>query len=287
MKKIWVVGNQGMLARALLEELERRKIPFHSTAKEEVDITCKEAVLMFASKGSWSHIINCSGYTAVDLAEKEKKKAFSVNVDGVKNLTFAAEKSGSVLFHVSSDYVFDGKKKEPYREEDRAFPLSIYGKSKRLGEKALQKASIPYLLLRLSWLFGLGTNHFVAKILNKMKETKELFVVNDQRGKMTSVQDAASVMVDLLPYRGVYHFSNSGVTSWYEIACYIFQEAKRRNMALACEKIHPVSTDQYPALAPRPFYSALATEKIEGLLKRTFPSWKEAVANYLQKENFR
>ncbi len=282
MKKIWLIGKRGMLAQSLIEEMQKRQVDFVATGKEEVDITSKESLLSFANKGAWSHIINCAAYTQVDLAETEKEKAFALNVLGVEHLIAAAKASRAKLVHISSDYVFDGRKKKPYTEEDLPAPLSVYGQTKREGEIRIQNALSSFVMLRTSWLFGKGENHFVAKILSKMKATHELFVVEDQRGKMTFASDAASVVLDLLPCHGIFHFANAHETSWYEIASFIFESVQKFGLPSLCEKIHPISTIEYPTPAKRPLYSALDTEKVESLLKKRYPSWKEVLFSYLK-----
>jgi dTDP-4-dehydrorhamnose reductase len=284
MKKIWLIGKRGMLARSLLEEMEKRGLPFLATGKEEVDVTKKDDVLSFASTNEWSHIINCSAYTAVDLAESQKEKATAINVLGVENLVAAALECKATLFHISSDYVFDGKKKTPYQEEDPTGPLSVYGETKRASELLIQESTISSVILRISWLFGKGENHFVAKMLSKMKEKSELFVVDDQRGRMTAAKDASFAILDLLSASGLFHFANKEETSWYEIASFLFEEAKKRDLPTICEKIHPIKTADYPTLAKRPLYSVLSTDKIEKYIQRPIPSWKEAILDYLEKE---
>ncbi len=284
MKKIWIVGRKGMLARSLIEEMQKRGLDFLSTAKEEVDIASKESVVSFASKNEWSHIINCAAFTAVDLAETEKEKAYALNVIGVENLIASAKECQAKLVHISSDYVFDGTKRSPYKEEDLPLPLSVYGETKRRGEIAIQKSGIDSVILRLSWLFGKGENHFAAKMLRQMKEKTDLFVVHDQRGKMTASLDAAHVIVDLLSESGLFHFANQEETSWFSIASFIFEEAKRLGLPILSKKIHPIATGGYPTAARRPLYSVLDTTKVERVLKKPIRSWKEALSDYLQKE---
>jgi dTDP-4-dehydrorhamnose reductase len=282
--KTWVIGQQGMLARSLTRELHLRKIEFLATRKEEVDITSKSAVVSFIEKTQCDHIINCAAYTAVDLAEKEKEKAYDLNVLGVENLLDAAKRSSAKFFHISSDYVFDGKKNSPYLEEETPAPLSIYGQTKWEAEKRIEKSHLSYCILRLSWLLGYGENHFVAKILHKMKSEKELFVVDDQRGRMTSSEDAARVILQLLPYEGIFHFANAEEATWYEIASFIFQEVKKLKIPIVCEKIHPIRSEEYPTAAKRPSYSVLDTTKVERLLNIAVRSWREVVREYLQEE---
>jgi dTDP-4-dehydrorhamnose reductase len=282
--KTWVIGQQGMLARSLTRELRLRKIEFLATRKEEVDITSKSAVVSFIEKNHCDYIINCAAYTAVDLAEKEKEKAYDLNVLGVENLLDAAKRSSAKLIHISSDYIFDGKKNSPYLEEETPAPLSIYGQTKWEAEKRIEKSHLSYCILRLSWLLGYGENHFVAKILHKMKSEKELFVVDDQRGRMTSSEDAARVILQLLPYEGIFHFANAEEASWYEIASFIFQEVKKLKISIVCEKIHPIRSEEYPTAAKRPSYSVLDTTKVERLLNIAVRSWREVVREYLQEE---
>lgn len=280
--KIWIVGKNGILSKSFTKILLEKKIPFLSTSSKEVDITDAFSIESFLKNQSFTHVINCSAYTKVDEAEKNIFSAMQVNAYGVKNLTQMCKKYGLRLVHFSTDYVFSGRSKFPYKEEDRRSPLNLYGKSKLEGEKFLFRILKNSCLIRTSWLFGEGKN-FISTMISLMKEREEIFVVDDQVGRPTFADDLAKTALLLLNEEGIFHFANDETLSWYEYAKKIFSTAMLYQMELKCKKIIPIKSWDFPTLAKRPKYSVLDVKKVENLLKSKVPSFEEALKLYFEK----
>lgn len=270
-----------MLGHAIVGELKDwRSIGWDI---KELDITNEREVLAKIGKLKPQMIINCAAYTNVDKAEEEKGLAFKVNAEGVKNLAKAAVKTGAILIHYSTDYVFDGKKKEGYTEDDiPSNPVNIYGASKLQGEEELFLASknlkLKTYLIRSSWLFGPNGKNFVQTIINLLTTNSQLRIVNDQHGKPTYTKDLAKSTKQLIEEKapfGIYHLVNEPATTWYEYAKEILKLSKF-HFDSSYSKILPVSSDGFPRPAKRPPYSILLNTK-RPLLR----PWKEALEDYL------
>lgn len=277
MKKIWVLGASGLLGKEILRQLQKNKIPHLTSSHSEADITCYESLQRFAENEEISHIINCAAYTFVDRAEGEYPLSHLINAIGAENVGRIACELNARILHFSTDYVFNGKKNEPYNEEDIPYPINAYGKTKLEGEKRLLNAHPSPCIIRTSWLFGRTGIHFVSKMLSLMREKKEIRVVDDQRGRPTFAGDLAEAAFTLLEEHGIYHFANSSPATWYEFAVKILQEGKNKKLPLICEIILPIPTSAYPTPAKRPSYSVLHTQKIEALLKYQPRSWRETL----------
>jgi len=279
--KIWLIGAKGMLGSAFLNYLLDKPIAVVATTRKEVDITSKEAIANFANLHSFTHIINCAAYTAVDEAEEKQQLAFAVNTLGPGYLADIAKEKDINIMHFSTDYVFDGTTNKPYLETDKPNPCNIYGKTKAEGE--VQVASYrKSCIIRTSWLFGIQGKNFVSNILNKMATQEEVFVVDDQIGRPTFCTDLVECAVVLLDHQGIFHFANKEATSWYELAKTIYEEAKQLGYSMKCLSIKPIKTIDYPTLAKRPNYSILDTTKLEQLLHLMPRPWKEALQDYLK-----
>lgn len=226
-------------------------------------------------------VINCAAYTAVDLAEKEPEKAYTTNVKGVDHIAQLTERFGWGLIHISSDYVFDGKSKSPYREEDPLSPLSIYGQTKIEGEKKLSslQALGQALIVRSAWIFSARGNNFLKKIFLQLSEGKKLYVVNDQIGSPTYAMDLAIALLKICncyfdegAFRtSLLHYTNTGQASWYDIACEIAKKRKKNY------SIEAVTSDYFNFAARRPAFSVLDISKAAAIYQLTPPSWQEAV----------
>lgn len=254
---IWLVGKNGLLGQALLKLLQQKQIAFFASSHEEADIQNLKQLKAFAKGQKITHIINASAYTNVEKAEKEKKKAFAINAEGVLNLVLLAQEKKARLTHVSTDYVFDGKKTSPYLETDLTAPLNVYGASKLAGETLIQKHLTDFLIVRTSWLFGENENNFVFKMLKAMQSKQEIKVVSDQIGRPTFAMDLAQAILKLLPFSGFFHFAGGKAVSWYQFALDIFQEALKQKLPLAVENILPVLSSDFKTEAVRPAYSVL------------------------------
>ncbi|MFW5711674.1 MAG: dTDP-4-dehydrorhamnose reductase [Spirochaetota bacterium] len=287
---IWLVGNRGMLGSALEEQLRKAGESYVSSDRE-VDITDSHAVQKFLHT-HWSRVrplrwlVNCAAYTAVDQAEDEPDRAARLNALGPKNLAAAAAEHGAALIHVSTDYVFDGEQEAGYRESDSPRPISIYGRSKWAGEAAVQRAGIPYYIVRTAWLFGERGPNFVATMLRLFEAGQPVRVVDDQWGCPTYAGDLAEALHRFIQTEGraapgIYHFTNTGITNWYQFAREIYAQARQLELVSDGSSITPVPGREYPTKARRPHYSILHTEKIRNALDIDIRSYQDALHSYL------
>lgn len=254
---------------------------------KELSLTSPESI--DAALNTWQPdvIVNAAAYTAVDRAESESELAQTINGLAPGWLAAAADKLGASLIHISTDYVFDGQKGLPYVEEDRTNPLGSYGRSKCLGEEAVRSHCERHIILRTAWVYGTqGKGNFVKTILRLGSEREEVRVVYDQVGSPTWAHDIAAAIAGLVPrlgpeVYGTYHYTNSGVASWYDFAVAIFEEAAALDIPLRVQQVTPITTDQYPLPAPRPAYSVLSCEKIAGVLEAKPPHWRQSLRKML------
>jgi len=283
--KIILIGNQGMLGRDLQSRLQNASYVTKGLDIDELDITQPDDILDL--------VINCAAYTAVDKAESEPELAFSVNRDGPANLSDACKKLKIPLIHISTDYVFDGNAKSPYREDDPTGPVGVYGESKWAGEEAIRSRLREHLIVRTAWLYGVHGNNFVKTILRLAHEKSELRVVADQEGCPTwtgDLSDALLAVVDRI-YRdrtgllwGTYHFCGSGTASWYDFARAIMQQASKRE-SLRALRLTPITTSEYPTPAKRPKRSVLDCTKIERVFSICPKQWREGLRRMLEEFN--
>jgi dTDP-4-dehydrorhamnose reductase len=255
---------------------------FIFTDVSELDITSVEDVEQFFSRNNIDITINCAGYTAVDKAEDEPGMAMLVNHEAVLNLLRACKKYETFLVHISTDYVFDGKSRRPYLEDDSPNPVSSYGKSKLAGEDAIMLCLEKGMIIRTSWLYSSFGTNFVKTILQKGTERGKLDVVNDQVGCPTYARDLAVTILDILPkalsiYQPeIYNYANEGECSWFELAKAAIELAD-----ISCQ-VNPVTSDKYPQKAPRPTYSVLDKTKIKKTFGIGIPEWKESLKDCLE-----
>ncbi len=288
-KKVFVTGAGGQLGMDLRTALGAAGLGGEYYASADLDITERDAVFSVIEREAPSVVINAAAYTKVDLAEKESERAFAVNFAGAGNVASACEATGAVLIHISTDFVFDGEKSRPYREEDRTNPLSVYGKSKLEGEEAVRKACARHFIIRTSWLYGARGHNFVRTMLCLAGERDELRVVSDQVGSPTWTGDLAGTIAEIAlrvtrggaPPFGTYHFANEGVASWYDLSVAVVEEAQRLGMDLKCSAVLPIPTEAYPTPAPRPAYSVLDKTKIKEALSMGIPHWRASLVRML------
>ena len=258
--KALIVGGNGQLGRTLADGVPVQ-VDLQSIDLPEIDITDSKSVDKVLTASTPDVIINAAAYTAVDRAEDEPDPAYAVNATGPRNIAEAAKRIGARLIHVSTDYVFDGTACRPYPPDAPCHPLGVYGKSKWQGEKSVQSASDDHVIIRTSWLYSRYGSNFVLTMLRLMREKKELRVVADQVGSPTwaaNLADAIWRIVAKPELKGVYHWSDAGVASWYDFAVAIQEEAVRLNMVEHAIPIHPIASADYPQKAHRPFYSVLS-----------------------------
>lgn len=271
--KILITGARGQLGLMLSALIKDAVL----TDKDELDITNFEDVQKFVVENKIDTIVNCAAYTAVDAAEDDEKTAYKINVTGPENLA----KTGCRIVHISTDYVFDGKGYKPYAPEDRANPLSVYGKTKLEGEKKVLENAKEAIVIRTAWLYSPYGKNFVKTMIRLGQEKDEISVVSDQIGTPTYAGDLADAIVQILPQisektKGVYHFTNEGVCSWYDFAVEIIKQK-----GLSC-KVNPILSDQYPTKATRPFYSVLDKTKIKNTFSIKIRNWKEGLETCLK-----
>jgi len=286
---IWLIGNKGMLGNYVEKLLEERGL-IYWTSDTEVDISDYKVLEKFGKDKKIKWIINCAAYTKVDKAEEEIDEAFKINKDGVRNIALFSAKRQIRLIHISTDYVFDGRKEKgaiEYREDDKTNPISIYGKSKLAGEEEIKKILEEYFIIRTAWLCGLKGNNFVYTMLRLFKERDLVKVVEDQWGSPTYTADLAGAILkiiedDSVSY-GIYHFTNEGTTNWYEFARNIYKKAKRLGLIEDNKKveIQPIKTEEYPTVARRPRYSVLSKEKIKKEFGLRIRNWDKALEDFL------
>ena len=276
MIKVLVTGGKGQLAQCLNGVVKRHNnlaVDFQDLP--DLDITNKQQLESYFLKNELDYCINCAAYTAVDLAEEQSDLAYAVNADGPKNLAEACKKHQVKLLHISTDFVFDGKKQTPYIETDMPNPLGVYGKSKWQGERNIQEIMEDYFILRTSWLYSEYGNNFMKTML-KLSETRdEINVVSDQIGSPTYAGDLAEVLIKIVlsssTNYGLYHFSNSGAISWYDFAVEIFTQFGKKI------EVKPITTKDYPTVAKRPKFSVLDTNKIENNFDCTLKDWQASL----------
>ncbi len=274
--KVLVTGADSQLGKTIKELHSANKdgIQFIFATKAELDITAKDKVEAFFNKNNFDYCINCAAYTNVDQAETNTKSAFKVNAEGVKHLAQICKDTNTILIHISTDYVFDGKKPKPYIEEDKVNPINEYGKSKLLGEQHIQKFSQKHFIIRTSWLYSKHGNNFVKSIVNKIKESSKLKVITSQIGTPTSCIDLSKFIYFLIKsncvYYGTYHFSAIGETTWYDLAIQISKHFPQYNSS----NILPVRV--YNSKAIRPLYSVLNNSKAQQLLSKKY-DWRKSV----------
>ncbi|HEY1075516.1 MAG TPA: dTDP-4-dehydrorhamnose reductase [Fontimonas sp.] len=282
MSKVLVTGAHGQLGLEL-RATAPADVEFHGVDLAELDITQAEAVLRFVEQLKPAVIINCAAYTAVDKAEADSSLAYAVNRDGAQHLAAAAKRAGARLVQVSTDFVFDGRQSTPYRVNDRAAPLGVYGQSKLEGEQAAATATAgDALIVRTAWLYSPHGQNFVKTMLRLMREKPQLNVVADQIGTPTSATTLAQSIWALLACEapgGIYHCTDSGAASWYDFACAI------RELALAAGEpklapVLPIPTSAYPTPAQRPAYSVLDKSATAALIG-TAPHWREPLKSVI------
>lgn len=296
MPRILITGSSGMLGIDLAGELcnDYRVIGIDlvKTKDSEVDkfyksdIANRKDIIDSIKKAKPDIVIHTAAWTDVDGCELDRKKAYRINTDGTKNVALACKSTGAILIYISTDFVFDGKKKRLYRESDKANPLGVYADSKLKGEFAVKKTLKRYFILRTGWLYGKHGKNFVDTIAVKAKRSGLLRVVNDQIGSPTYAVDMAKAIRVLLDkffkihdaqyaIYGVYHISNSGYVSWYEYAKTILRFLRIKT------KVIPISSEELGRQAIRPAMSAMDNSKFEKLTGYRMRGWKSALHEYI------
>jgi len=280
MKKCVILGNRGMLGSHLAGHIAAeapRGWQVEGYDLPEVDIAdAKSAASIFAPHPPHV-VINCAAYTDVDAAESHVEEAFRANAVGPELLARGARRSGALLVHVSTDFVFDGARAEPYLEDDPPAPATAYGKSKLAGELAVTRIAPHHLVVRTAWLYGPNGGNFVDTVLRIARDKGELRVVNDQHGSPTYTGMLSRYLWKLVVRgaRGTFHVAGAGGCTWYELARYAL------DLAGIPAEVTPVTTEEFPRPAPRPKNSVLDCTKAETFLGERLPPWQASLREYL------
>ena len=279
---ILITGANGQLGKELRNlEPSFPKYQFLFLSREDMPVHHFELVRNFFEIRRPAFCINCAAYTAVDRAESEPELAFLVNGEAVGVLAEICKLFKCRFLHISTDYVFDGRSSLAYRETDPTDPINTYGASKLRGEQMAFQKNSDSIVIRTSWLYSSYGHNFVRTMIRLMKEREEINVVSDQFGSPTYAADLAGAIMhiirDLNWVPGIYHYSNTGSTSWYEFALAI-----REMAGLTC-KVNPIPASEYPTPAKRPSFSILSTDQIRKVFHLSIPDWKQSLSACIEK----
>lgn len=280
-KNILVTGANGQLGMEF-RQLEQvySDYNFLFVSKDELSITDSIAVEDLFQNNNITFCINCAAYTGVDKAETERDIAMQINAEAVGLLAATCKKYGSFLFHFSTDYVFNGKAATPYSESAETEPVNFYGQTKLQGEKNALENNEDTLIIRTSWVYSSHGKNFVKTMMRLFCEKEVVGVVNDQFGCPTYAADLATAVMHIITdghkAKGIYHYCNAGIISWYDFAMTIKREINSKCI------INEINTAAFPTAAKRPHYSALNTTKIQNDFSLTIPAWKESLSKCIK-----
>lgn len=275
---VLITGAHGQLGQDIIKECESSGIPYIAADSHTLDITNNQSVLSFVKTHAPDTVINCAAFNAVDRAETEWRRAYSVNGIGVRNLALAIRDAEAVFVHYSTDYVFDGNTTNPYTIADAPNPLCRYGKSKLLGEQEVLTHSDRFFLIRTSWVFGRGNVNFPRKVLEWSRDRDALSIVNDQISSPTYTRDLARATLALCETAdyGLYHITNKGSCSRYEWARFILEKIRWKG------SLSPAQSSDFPTPALRPSFSVLDNFGSPEVLGYDLPSWETATEDFLK-----
>ena len=285
--RVLITGSNGQLGSEIRElAANYKELDFVFKDLPDLNICNFNLLQSFIIENNINAIINCAAYTAVDKAEEDAEIAEKVNSKGVLNLVNALNRVNGKLIQISTDYVFDGDHFSPYKESDPVSPIGVYGKTKRAGELAVINSAIDSIVIRTSWLYSSYGNNFVKTMLRLGSEKENLGVIFDQVGTPTYARDLAKTCLEILCENSskniskngnLYHYSNEGVTSWYDFAISIMELGGEN-----C-KVKPIQTKDYPTLAKRPHFSVLNKTKIKKDFDIEIPYWRDSLKECVEK----
>lgn len=284
-KRILLIGAKGMLGRDLLKILRSsngtdslENVEVIGWDVDEIDIRQEVSTLSKIESLRPDIVIHLAAYTDVDGCEINPDEAFRVNAEGMKHVAMGAQACGARVVYLSTDYVFDGEKKEAYVESDPPHPLNVYGQTKLKGERYLQERVEDYLIIRTQWLYGKYGKNFVSSILRQAREKQTLTIVNDQAGSPTYTVDLSRAIRTLIQHnsRGIFHVANQEVCTWYTFGQAILKFSRIEGVSLI-----PISSKELSRRAVRPSYSVLNTQKLRRETGMSLRSWSEALKEYL------
>lgn len=281
--KVLVTGANGQLGYDVVKELQKQNIECYGATREEFDLVDFEATKNFIINYMPDVVIHCAAYTVVDKAEDEQGLCYLVNVSATENIAEICKKINAKILYISTDYVFDGTKDGFYEVDHEPNPINVYGKTKLLGEQAVQRILDKYFIVRISWVFGEHGNNFVKTMLRLGKECKEINVVADQYGSPTYTADLASLLIEMIQTDkyGIYHATNEGVCTWAEFAEEIF---KIVDMDV---KVNHITTAEYPTKAKRPINSRLSKRSLIINNFKKLPVWQSSLKKLIDKLNLK
>lgn len=289
--RLLIAGWQGQVARALVEAAPAcPDVTACAVGRAALDICEARSIERALSGIAPTVVINSAAYTAVDKAETDSERAFALNRDGARLLAEAAARRGIPIIHVSTDYVFDGRKSAPYVEDDPTSPVTVFGRSKLAGEEAVRAANPKHIILRTAWVFSPAGRNFVKTMLAQAAEHSRVRVVDDQHGSPTYAPHLVTVILELArrlskpesagPW-GVFHAANSGTTTWRGFAEEVFQRSAELGGPVA--EVEPIASADYPTPAQRPANSQLDCSKLERTFRMRLPAWQVGVADCVQR----
>ncbi len=283
--KLAVVGAGGRLGAALVCDYAG-KFEVVGFNHGQLDLGDSEQVRAKIDDLDFDLLINAAAFTNVDLCEAEREQAFRINAEAPRLLAEICRDKNAKLIHISTDYVFDGEKREPYREEDPARPISVYGESKRAGEENVLGVQDRHLVIRVSWVFGPKRPSFIDAIIKRARAEEHVDAIADKFATPTYTKDIAEMLPRLFETdlaKGVLHFANAGECSWQEYAQHALDCCHGLGVPLRARTVGPLKlTDMKNFIAPRPVYSVLATAKYVALAGHATRSWRDAVADYVK-----
>lgn len=279
MANILITGADGQLAGEFTHHLANSSHRVTTLNKEKLDISSMDSVLDAFSYFIPDIVLNCAAYNLVDRAEEDPESAFRINASGVKNLAIACKKNNALMVHYSTDYIFDGLKEDFYREDDIPNPLNKYGESKLSGERLLMNETDNFLIFRVSWVFGMGKQNFLFKLSEWAKNNRVLRIACDQVSVPTYTEDIVLSTMHAIDkgLRGIYHLTNSGYASRYEVAKYFIERLGLNNLLLPSDSAH------FPSPAKRPYFSAMSNNKIKEAVGTEIPHWKDAIERFIKR----
>ncbi len=284
MSRILVTGITGQLGYELMTSLQGIG-ELKGLTRTDADFSEPESLRAVIQQYHPDIIINPAAYTAVDKAEDEEALAYTINATTPGILAEEANKTGALLIHYSTDYVFDGQQTRPYREDDQTNPINAYGRTKLAGELAIQNLGCDHLILRTAWVYSRRGHNFLNSMNRLMQEKDELGIVNDQIGTPTSATFLADTTAEIVKkvlierqnghfQSAVYHLTAAGKATWYEFACAIKNRLEKQNALQPLAKLKPITTDEYPTPAKRAKYSVLDCSNVEKKYHLTIPKWQ-------------
>src|SRR6266478_480850 len=283
--KIVIIGSGGRLGAALTREY-RDKFDVVGFNHAQLDLTNFEQVREKVTAFDFGVLINCAAFTNVDLCETQREQAFQINAEAPRVLAEICREKKAKLIHFSTDYVFDGEKREPYTEEDEARPISVYGESKRAGEKFVLQTQ-GHLVVRVSWVFGPDRPSFIDAMIKRAREEEQIDAVADKFSTPTYTRDIAGMLpsfFDVDVAGGILHFANAGECSWQEYAQHTLDCCRASGMSLKAKTVGSKKiSDMKNWIARRPVYSVLSTAEYAKLTGVTPRSWRDAVADYIER----